>query len=140
MHPDQSPLFKLLPIIRVAMIFTVLIAGGLVWYLFGGNGNVVEGMPLEADARQYINIFFLALIGVVALVVMFVRRKLEEDLAKQQKFAFVLAGWAAAEGIALLGAVFNMWGDTTFFIAGLMILLMTFMVVPIPKGDSDKAL
>ena len=137
MNAEQSPLFKLLPIVRITMIFTVFMAGGIVWYLFGSNGNVTERVTLEADARQYINIFFLALIGVVALVVMFVRRKLEQDLATPQKFAFVLAAWATAEGVALLGATFNMWGDTTFFIAGVMILLMTFMVVPIPSNNLD---
>ena len=138
MNSNQSPLSKLLPVIRIAMFITVLLAGAGIWYLFNNNPAGAEGVVLEADVRQYINLLFLALIAVVALVIMFVRRKLEGNLPVQKKFTLVLIAWATAEGMGLLGAVFNMWGDATFFIAGLMVMLMTFMVIPIPRDDEEN--
>ncbi len=136
MNANQPALLKLLPLLRLAMIMTVLVTGGIIWYLFGDESTGADGTEMGADVRQHFNLYFLVLISIAALVVMFVRRKLEQEADVQKKFAYVLVAWATAEGVALLGAIFNIWGDATFFIAGLMVLLMTFMAVPIPSGES----
>ncbi len=135
MNTEISPLQKFLPIVRIAMLLTVLMAGGMIWMLRTTNSELA---PFIEGEGNYMNLIFLGLICMVALVVMFVRSKLESSIEMQKKCAFVLMAWAFAEGIALLGAVYNIWGDATYFGAGLMILLMTFMVVPVPASkDRD---
>ena len=132
MSAPVSPIQKFLPVVRFAMLVTVLLTGGIVWFL----RTATPEMDAFADeANGYMRLFFLGFICAIALVVMFVRRKLQEPIALQKKCAFVLMAWAFAEGIALLGAVYNIWGDPTFFGAGLMVLLMTFMVVPVPQAE-----
>ena len=82
------------------MLVTVLLIGGLLWVMIG---SVTES-TLEGDLRYSMNLVFLVLIAVTALVVMFVRRKIEEASSLQQKSIYTLLAWASAEGIAILGA------------------------------------
>ncbi len=132
MSAPVSPMQRLLPVVRFAMLVTVLLTGGVVWFLRAATPEM-EAFGDEANA--YMRLFFLGFIFAIALLVMFVRRKLQEPIALQKKCAFVLMAWAFAEGITLLGAVYNIWGDPTFFGAGLMVLLMTFMAVPVPQTE-----
>lgn len=155
MTSPSSGLLKILPLIRIAMITSVVSAGAVIWYLTSesadpaifdadglGAGDSGGGDSGSSDSNvtqlPNFNLYFLGLISVVAMVVMFVRRKLQEDLDMQRRCAFVLIAWSSAEGIGLLGAALTFFGDATFFIAGLMIMLMTFTVVQIPSDENDS--
>ncbi len=128
-HPD---LLNVLPLIRLGMLISVAVIAGLLWYVVGG----VEGQ-FSVD-RQVLNLVFLGVFTLVALVVMRVRRQLEADIALYKKCLLVLFAWSAAEGVALLGAVLLLTGDASFFIAGLIVLLMTFGVVSIPTASEQE--
>ncbi len=131
MQPENH-LLRLLPILKKSMIFTVLFAGGIVWYLFSQQALAVE---IDAESKSYINMVFLAMIAGVALVVMFARKKIENARSISSQCGYTLVAWAAAEGIALMGTVFISWGDATYFIAGILVLIMTFFVVPTPRAE-----
>lgn len=150
MTSPSAGLLKILPLIRIAMITSVVSAGAVIWYLTSESADpaIFDTDGLGADDSgdsdsnvtqlPNFNLYFLGLISVVAMVVMFVRRKLQEDLDMQRRCAFVLIAWSSAEGIGLLGAALTFFGDATFFIAGLMIMLMTFAVVQIPSDENDS--
>ena len=114
------------------MIATVLVAGGVIWFLFS---DTMEAIDPDAEFQRYINLIFLFAISTVALIVMFVRRKIESSDSIAQQCGLVLVGWAAAEGLGLMGAIFTVWGDATPYIAGLIVLAMTMFVIRIPEPD-----
>lgn len=121
-----------MPFIRIGMLVTVAATGGFLWYVIG----VSDG--LLAFGRQTLNLVFLAAFTVVALVVMRVRRQLETDLDLHKKCLLIMLAWTVAEGVALLGVVLLLTGDTSFFVAGLIVLLMTFGVLPIPARPEEE--
>ena len=93
------------------MIASVVSAGAVLWFLFSESAGA--GFPGTDDAgandsivntTPNFNLYFLGMISMVALVVMFVRRKLQEELDMQTRCVFVLVAWVAAEGIGLFGA------------------------------------
>ena len=114
------------------MLVTVAGAGGLLWYVVG----VADG---STDfSRQALNLVFLFAFTVAAFVVMRVRRQLETDLEIHKKCLLILLAWSVAEGVALLGVALMFTGDASFFVAGLMVLLMTFGVLPIPATAEEE--
>ncbi len=114
------------------MLLTVAAAAGVIWYVLDG-----QNAPLDLD-RQTLNLVFLFAFTAVALVVMRVRRQIASDLVMHKKCLLILLAWSAAEGVALLGAAFLLTGDTSFFVAGLIVLLMTFGVLPIPTTPQEE--
>ncbi|MEM8485946.1 MAG: hypothetical protein AAF564_10380 [Bacteroidota bacterium] len=133
MSTTPQPDFRaIMPFIRLGMLLTVVAAGGFLWYGIGVADN-----PLDFD-RQTLNLVFLFAFTVAAFVVMRVRRQLEGDLVMHKKNLLILLAWSVAEGVALLGVVLMLTGDASFFVAGLIVLLMTFGVLPIPATAEEE--
>ena len=133
MAQKKPGIVSFLPLIRLAMLVTVIVVGGVLWFVLGDSNVPSESVE---DGNPY-NLIFLVLIAMVAGVIIMVRSQVEQKETLQQKAAFVLLGWSAAEGAALVGALFSfLANDRTLFFAGLLLMLMTFMVVKIPQDNS----
>lgn len=125
--------FKMLPLIRLMMLLSVVVPVGFIWFLFN------DTMPGVDEAfLGNLRLAFLTLVMIQALGVMFVRRKLEEDLPPDKIFWLLVVGWSFGEMVALFGAIIIiMGGDFTYYASGILVFLMTLFLLPIPKKDTS---
>lgn len=119
-----------LVLIRSALLLGLLLFGGATWFQHR-NGHPVP-VPAE-QARMYGFVFIgLAVMAIAGLFVL--RSRLERTADVKQRVTLYLAGYAIAEGAALFGgATWFLGGDSSTYIAGLILMVVAFQVLPIKR-------
>src|SRR5688572_25840772 len=115
--------------IRLAMMGGVLLFGGVSWFL---TSMPDWSAPEPAVAGQLARVASVAWVVVGAtLVVMFLKFRDSTNAAKASSVAIL--AWALGETLALLGGViFFLTSLSSWYIAGVLALTLTFVAFPAP--------
>lgn len=121
-----------LSLVRMAMLGGVLMFGGISWYVHHAGGAPVAP-PGEAQQDMLRWIGYAA--WGVALTALGVLRTVFSRTTDPAKLATVaIIGWALGESVALYGAVILfLSGDGQMYITGLIAMLITFSLFPLPR-------
>ncbi|MEZ4703036.1 MAG: hypothetical protein R2834_22080 [Rhodothermales bacterium] len=130
-------LLKLLPILRLAMTAMVVFVGGVSWYLVDSE-QLKPIFPADHPAMVgYFGVVTLVMVGAI----LYFKRKREATKSRARYASFTLIGWSAAEGIAVMGAIFYLvTGNPTYYLAGFLLLLSAFLMVPAGDGTGTDVL
>lgn len=128
---EASP--STLNIIRLALIGGVVMIGGAFWFIMQQSGTPV----LDGDVLPWARWGMLAIFAAAAVAIFAVRKKWKAADMFEEKRSFNIAGWAFAEGMAFVGAVYMfLTTDPAFFIVGFLAqLIVSFVVLPVPKPE-----
>ena len=130
-HPAPSTTAQL-SVIRVAMLAGVLMFGGVVWWLRRG------GSVADVDASAVANMRTLAAVwlgvSVSGLAALFALTSRRSDEARRRTLSII--AWALGEGAALAGGVvYLVAGDARWYLGGLFVLLVAFVLFPARRRD-----
>jgi hypothetical protein len=117
--------------IRLAMMGGVLLFGGVSWFLTQSSDWTA---PEPGVGEQLTRIARIAWIVVgVALVVMFLKFRRPADVPRASSMAIL--AWALGETLALLGGVvYFLTAIPGWYIAGVIVLTLTFVAFPPPPA------
>jgi hypothetical protein len=117
--------------IRLAMMGGVLLFGGVSWFLTQSSDWTA---PEPGVGEQLTRIARIAWIVVgVALVVMFLKFRRPADVPRASSVAIL--AWALGETLALLGGVvYFLTAIPGWYIAGVIVLTLTFVAFPPPPA------
>ena len=114
--------------IRIAFLAGVLMFGAVVWFMRRGASAPTTIDPGVLDAISYAALA----IGIVGIVAM--RRVLGNATTAEKYANTAVMGWAFGELAALGGGVhFFLTGDPTRYVIGVMIMLMSFVLIPLRR-------
>jgi hypothetical protein len=121
-----------LSIIRVAMLAGVLMFGAVVWWLRrGGSAAGVEPAAI-ANVRMLAAVWLA--VSVSGLAALFALTSRQVDEARRRTLSIV--AWALGEGAALAGGVvYLVAGDPRWYLGGVFVLLLAFVLFPARRGD-----
>jgi hypothetical protein len=123
----ELPRSATLRIIRVALMSGVLVFGGIAYYLTQQQGGGLG--PEMADTLQIVNIVLL--VG-AAVGIMILQRRHAAETDPAKRTTLNIAAWAMGEATALFGGVhFMLVGNAIPFLVGLVMMIASFVVVPI---------
>jgi hypothetical protein len=123
----ELPRSATLRIIRVALMSGVLVFGGIAYYLTQQQGGGLG--PEMADTLQIVNIVLL--VG-AAIGIMILQRRHAAETDPAKRTTLNIAAWAMGEATALFGGVhFMLVGNAIPFLVGLVMMIASFIVVPI---------
>ncbi len=118
-----------LPIIRVALLGGVVVLGAVALYLTKSGGF----QPLDDQIISILRLVFVLLLGSAAVVMFLVRKRRAALSRDEDPTSMIITGWALGEGIALFGGVLLLLsGEMTYFLAGFVMILVSFVFFPIP--------
>ncbi len=118
-----------LPAIRLAMMAGVLLFGGVSWFLTH-TPDWTAPEPGVADQLTGIARVAWVIVG-VALTVLFLKFRDPTNAARASSVAIL--SWALGETLALLGGVvFFLTSAAAWYIAGVVVLTLTFVAFPAP--------
>lgn len=122
-----------LRIIRMVLIGGVLVFGAAFWFLMQQS----TAPALDADVLPMARWGVLAVFAIAAIAIFVIQSRWKAADTVEGKRSFNIAGWALAEGMALVGAVYMfLAADPAFFIVGFLAqLFVSFMYLPIPTSD-----
>lgn len=130
-QPRQLPPSTTLRIIRVALLSGVLVFGALAYYLTDQRGGGLA--PENGGVLQIVNIIIL--VGAAVGIMVIQRRHLAERDPRKRTTLNIIA-WAMGEATALFGGVhFMLVGNPIPFLVGLVMMIASFVVVPIRERD-----
>jgi hypothetical protein len=114
--------------IRLAMLAGVLVFGAVVWFM-RRNGSA----PAATSTAILETISYAAIgIGLVGIVVLW--RVLARATTAGKYANIAVMGWALGELAALGGGVhFFLTGDPTRYVIGVMVMLMSFVLIPLRR-------
>jgi hypothetical protein len=114
--------------IRISFLAGVLMFGAVVWFMRRGGGGPVASSTGLVDAISYAALA----IGVIGIVVM--RRVLANATTAAKYANSAVIGWSFGELAALGGGVhFFLTGDPTRYVIGVMVMLMSFVLIPLRR-------
>ncbi len=123
----QLPPSATLRIIRIALLSGVLVFGAIAYYLTDQRGGGLA--PENGGVLQIVNIIIL--VGAAAGIMIIQRRHLAER-DPRKRTTLNIAAWAMGEATALFGGVhFMLVGNPIPFFVGLVMMIASFVVVPI---------
>lgn len=119
-----------LTMIRSALLLGLLTFGGATW--FQHRSGHPAPIP-AAQARTFSYVFVgLALTAIAGLVVL--RKRLDTTADVKRQITLYMAGYGIAEGAALFGgATWFVGGDQNLYIAGLILMVAAFQILPIKR-------
>lgn len=120
-------------LIRTALLFGVLLFGAVTWYVRRG------GSPdtLAPDATTRLGYVFMGLAAAVVGLLFVLRQRVASEKNPQKQVPMYLAGYASAEGAALFGgAIWYLGGVYEWYIAGLVLMVVSFQLLPIARRAS----
>ena len=123
------PSVTALAIIRIALLLGVLLFGAAILFILR-RGTWV---PAPAESLETLRMVGMGLwaVGLVAVIVLRAR-----GLGRTSRYGtdVSIIGWAIGEAVALFGGVYYLLsGRHTWYILGLMFLVMTFLLFPIAR-------
>ena len=134
-HPPSRPApssTAQLSVIRVAMLAGVLMFGAVVWWLRRGGSAAQVDATVMANVRT-LGAVWLA-VSVSGLAALFALSSRKADESRRRTFSII--AWALGEGAALAGGVVYMVaGDGRWYLGGLFVLLLAFVLFPARRRD-----
>jgi hypothetical protein len=117
-------------IIRTALLLGLLLFGASTWYAHRrGTLNL-----LTPDKAQLFGYIFTALAGTTLAALFFLRARLGTAGDTKQLMSMYIIGYAFTEGTALFGGVvWFLGGSSNWFIAGLVLMIVSFQVLPVRR-------
>lgn len=129
-QPARTPPSSAQQIIRIALFVSALSIGAVAWFL--NRNGAFEGAP---ESFQILRTVFTVVFVTAAAALIFIRRRRLATKSAQQAAMLNIAGWGLAEGVALFGAIVLMvTGSLIPFAFGLLMMVVTFTMLPIAKG------
>jgi hypothetical protein len=127
---SPAELMKVRMLIRASLLGGVVMFGAVVYFQHHQGPFTPAPNPQELI---YVPVIAIAL----ALGGMFAVRPIwSRATGDAQRFSLALMGWAMGEGAALAGAVYYfLTDDPKFYIAGIFVLLASFMLFPIKRPE-----
>ena len=124
-HPVRLQLL----VARTAMLAGVLALGAAAWFTRRSNADtILPSETLQALTDVFYGIGTMTLVGLILL-----RTRLSGASTDQQR-AMYLGGYAAAEVVAVLGgAIWFTGGDRTWYIIGLVLMAVSFQILPLRR-------
>lgn len=118
-----------LTVVRTAMLFGVLALGGVTWFLQrDGRTATADPAALAGLTKAFFVLLGLTLAGLILL------RLRVADAAPAAQRAMYLGGYTAAEVVAIFGgALWFLGGDRVSYLLGLVLMAVSFQVLPIPR-------
>jgi hypothetical protein len=122
-------------VIRTGLLLGVLVFGAVTWYL--RRAGSLE--TIAANVTERLGYVFIAMaVGVIGALFA-LRMRVQSVTDARQQFALYIAGYAAAEGAALFGGViWYLGGVREWYIAGLVLMVVAFQMLPIRRGDARR--
>ncbi|HKS04993.1 MAG TPA: hypothetical protein VJR92_01660 [Gemmatimonadaceae bacterium] len=128
--PLPRALATQLLLIRTALLAGLLLFGAATWYIRRGTTIV----PMPADRAQQFGYIFIALAVSALGGMFFVRSRLEKGVEGTAAVQQYMTGYAMAEGTALFGGVtWYMGGNQNWYIAGVLLMVTAFQILPIKR-------
>ena len=119
-------------LIRLVMAAWILIFGAVVGFLTT-SGGLDAAMDDAALGVFRLVIFAVALAGLGLLL--FLRNRRDRQADARQAFTYALIGWALAETVAILGAVYwLLGGGPLLYGAGVLLFGVAWMLFPIREA------
>ncbi len=121
-----------LSIIRLSMLAGMLLFGGVIWWQRRSGPTPPADPSLASNVQTLATIWMgVAVLGLAALLAFGNRRPTEE----RRRTVSIIA-WALGEGAALAGGVvYFIVGDARWYIAGIFVLLASFVLFPARRRD-----
>jgi hypothetical protein len=127
-RPVTRPLLR---VIRVVMLVGVLAFGAAIGVIHASG----QRAPVDAAAAWSLRVAFLVLLVVDLPAIVALRLFQTRAADFQRKALFTVGAWAVAAGLALLGGVvFLLTARPTFYLFGTLVLLASFLMVPVPPA------
>ena len=119
-----------LTLIRSAMMLGLLTFGGATWFQHRSG----HPAPIAADQARTFGYVFIGLALMATAGLFMLRQRLERATEVKQQLALYLVGYGMAEGAALFGgATWFVGGDRNLYIAGLILMVVAFQILPITR-------
>lgn len=130
MAAGSSPPVVALAIIRIALLVGVLLFGAAILFILRrGTWVPAPAESLETLRMIGIGLWAVAIVAVIALRARGLGRRAGPGGSDPR-----IIGWAIGEAVALFGGVYYLLsGRHTWYILGLMFLVMTFLLFPIAR-------
>jgi hypothetical protein len=110
--------------IRIAMMSGLLLFGAVAWFLH----QRPDWQPPDERLVGQLRTFGRILGGVATVALMFIYDRFRKAESRVQSSTYAIIGWSIGEAVALFGAVtFYLTGASTWYIAGMILMSMTFM-------------
>ena len=131
MIPSLPPAQALrLTVIRAALLLGLLLFGAATWFQ-QTHGSLPQ---LPSNATRLYGYVFAGLVPCAVAGMFLMRKRIEAASEIPQMIPLYIAGYAMAEGVALFGAVtWFLGGDRTWYIAGLVVMVVAFQILPINR-------
>lgn len=119
---------RTLPLIRLAIFGGAFLFGVVTWWL---RRETPPPMPSDLGPLRFVGYA----LWVSALVVLaFLRGLLGKAADQARRTTLLIISWAAAESLALFGGVvWYLHGDSRWYVAGMCLLLATFILFPLSR-------
>lgn len=123
-------------VIRAALIGGVVLMAGAFWFVLREQDAPILD-PQMQDTFRYA---LLALFGAIGLGVMFIRQQWAAASDGKKKRSLTIVGWALAEGMALVGAVYYFLSSSpAFLLVGLLAqIFVSYFYITIPSGTEAQ--
>ena len=117
-------------LIRIALLSGVLVFGAVAYVVRqGGSPPSLSGEGAHTMRFVGMGVWIVALLGLVGM-----RLLLRERIERGRDTQLPIIAWALAEAPALFGGVFFlMTGDWTIYAAGVVGLVASFALFPVPE-------
>ena len=120
-------------IIRTALLLGLLLFGVSTWYTMR-NGSTPMLSPETARTFGYV---FIGLAATALAGMLFLRSRIEGLTNPKAIVTHYMIGYALAEGAGLFGGVvWFMGGSRDWYIAGLVLMVVAFQVLPVRREDA----
>lgn len=121
---------------RVRMLIRAALLGGVV--MFGAVTFVLHRQTDFASVKNAAELIYVPIIAMALGLggIFAIRPMWSRATNEAQRFTYALMGWAMGEGAALAGGVYYfLTDDAKFYIAGIFVLLASFMLFPIKRPE-----
>jgi hypothetical protein len=119
---------RTLHIIRLAIFGGALLFGIVTWWL-----RRATPPPIEADIGPLRFVGYALWVSVL-VVLAFLRGLFGKAVDQTRRSTLLIISWAAAESLALFGGVvWFLHGDSRWYVAGMCLMLATFILFPLQR-------
>ncbi len=124
-------------VIRISLLVGVLLIAGSLWYVVQQLG----GPLFDADMQATLQVPVIGLFAAITLGVLFIQKKRAETDELKKKRSLTIVGWAMAESLAIVGALYYLFvGSLAFLLVGILLQIgVSFYYLPIPPGAAASS-
>jgi len=122
-----------LALVRIGLLVGVLVFGGVAY--FRNRDHPAAGGPTDVHLLR--NVGSIIIVAAIAGIIV-IRTRLDRARDEASRMSLAIAGWSFGQMAALFGAVyFFLVGDPRWYAVGLVVLLASFMLIPV-RGERAR--